>query len=134
VQPQVLPNTTDQQIRTSYLLQGIGALIAIALTLPILITDAQFLSSVNSGDIKKVQAVAYQWPKNVIRMNLVAQVFRNSGYPDIAIQIARDAVVVNPSNFDAWQELSLMPNLNPTEKIEVLERMQALDPYNLRTK
>ena len=126
--------TTDQQIRTSYLLQGIGALIAIALTLPILITDAQFLSSVNSGDIKKVQAVAYQWPKNVIRMNLVAQVFRNSGYPDIAIQIARDAVVVNPNNFDAWQELSLMPNLNPGEKIEVLERMQALDPYNLRTK
>ena len=126
--------TSDQQIRTNYLLQGIGALIAIALTLPILITDAQFLSSVNSGDIKKVQAVAYQWPKNVIRMNLVAQVFRNSGYPDIAIQIARDAVVVNPSNFDAWQELSLMPNLNPGEKIEVLERMQALDPYNLRTK
>lgn len=126
--------TNDQQIRTNYLLQGIGALIAIALTLPILITDAQFLSSVNSGDIKKVQAVAYQWPKNVIRMNLVAQVFRNSGYPDIAIQIARDAVVVNPSNFDAWQELSLMPNLNPGEKIEVLERMQALDPYNLRTK
>jgi hypothetical protein len=67
-------------------------------------------------------------------MNLVAQVFRKSGYPDIAIQIARDAVVVNPNNFDAWQELSLMPNLNPTEKIEVLERLQALDPYNLRTK
>jgi len=132
VEPKI--SKSDQQIRTSYLLQGIGALLAIALTLPILITDAQFLSSVNSGDIKKVQAVAYQWPKNVIRMNLVAQVFRKSGYPDIAIQIARDAVVVNPNNFDAWQELSLMPNLNPTEKIEVQERMQALDPYNLRTK
>jgi O-antigen ligase len=125
---------SDRQIRTSYLLEGIAALLAIILTLPILITDAQFRSSVNSRDIKKIQIVAYQWPKNVIRMNLVAQVFRTGGYPDIAIEIARDAVVVNPKNFDAWQGLSLIPNLNPSEKIEVLERIQALDPYNLRTK
>lgn len=123
-----------QQIRPSNFLGGLGALLAIVLTLPVLITDAQFRSSVNSGDIKKIKAVAYQWPKNVIRMNLVSQVFRIGGYPDIAIEIAQDAVVVNPQNFDAWQELSLMPNLNPSEKIKVLEKMQLLDPYNLRIK
>lgn len=127
-------NKNGEQIRPSNFLGGLGALLAIALTLPILITDAQFRSSVNSGDIKKIKAVAYQWPKNVIRMNLVSQVFRIGGYPDIAIEIAQDAVVVNPQNFDAWQELSLMPNLNPSEKIKVLEKMQLLDPYNLRIK
>lgn len=123
-----------KQTRPRYIREGLGALIAIMIILPVLITDAQFRSSVNSGEIKKIKAVAYQWPMNVIRMNLVSQVFRTGGYPDIAIDIARDAVVENPRNFDAWQELSLMPNLNPSEKIKVLEKMQELDPYNLRIK
>jgi hypothetical protein len=67
-------------------------------------------------------------------MNLVAQVFRNSGYSKIAIDIARDATKLNPRNFDAWQELYLMPNLEASEKAKVFEKMQELDPFNLRTK
>ena len=67
-------------------------------------------------------------------MNLVAQVFRNSGYSKIAINIARDATNLNPRNFDAWQELYLMPNLEASEKAKVFEKMQELDPFNLRAK
>ena len=127
------PNN-EKQIRTNFLIERFGAFLAIILTIPILITDAQFRSSVNSGDITKLQAVAYQWPKSVIRMNLVAQVFRNSGYSKIAIDIARDATNLNPRNFDAWQELYLMPNLEASEKAKVFEKMQELDPFNLRAK
>jgi O-antigen ligase len=132
--PEVKRNNNVEQIRTSPLLGSFGALLAIILTTPILITDAQFRSSVNSGNISKLQSVAYQWPKSVIRMNLVAQVFRNSGYSKIAIDIARDATNLNPRNFDAWQELYLMPNLEAGEKAIVFAKMQELDPFNLRIK
>jgi len=131
---EVKSNNYGEQIRTNPLLGSFGALLAIILTTPILIADAQFRSSVNSGNIAKLQSVAYQWPKSVIRMNLVAQVFRNSGYSKIAIDIARDATKLNPRNFDAWQELYLMPNLEASEKAKVFEKMQELDPFNLRTK
>jgi hypothetical protein len=131
---EVRSNNYGEQIRTNPLLGSFSALLAIILTTPILIADAQFRSSVNSGNIAKLQSVAYQWPKSVIRMNLVAQVFRNSGYSKIAIDIARDATKLNPKNFDAWQELYLMPNLEASEKAKVFEKMQALDPFNLRTK
>jgi len=131
---EVRSNNYGEQIRTNPLLGSFGALLAIILTTPILIADAQFRSSVNSGNIAKLQSVAYQWPKSVIRMNLVAQVFRNSGYSKIAIDIARDATKLNPRNFDAWQELYLMPNLEASEKAKVFEKMQELDPFNLRTK
>ena len=67
-------------------------------------------------------------------MNIVAEVFRRAGVPSIAIVVARDATKLNPKNYEAWEELSLMPNIEKSELDEVVNKMRALDPlnYNIR--
>jgi hypothetical protein len=50
--------------------------------------------------------------------------------PERSIVIAREAVVFNPMNFEAWKELSLQPNATEQERAEALATMKKLDPYN----
>jgi hypothetical protein len=50
--------------------------------------------------------------------------------PDVGIQIARDAVRLNPINFEALEELYLMPNISIQEKDMILNRLKYLDPLN----
>jgi hypothetical protein len=33
-------------------------------------------------------------------------------------------------NFEAWKELSLQPNATETERVQALEMMKKLDPFN----
>jgi hypothetical protein len=44
--------------------------------------------------------------------------------------IAREAVLFNPMNFEAWKELSLQPNATEQERAEALATLKKLDPYN----
>jgi hypothetical protein len=44
--------------------------------------------------------------------------------------IAREAVVFNRMNFEAWKELYLQPNATEQERADALATMKKLDPFN----
>jgi hypothetical protein len=44
--------------------------------------------------------------------------------------IAREAVVFNPMNYEAWRELYLQPNATQSERENALLTMRKLDPLN----
>jgi len=110
---------------------GLGFVLGLGVGLPLMVADATFRSTVQSGDVVKIEASARQWPQSVSRMTLAAQILREGKLPERSILIAREAVAFNPMNFEAWKELSLQPNATEQERTEALATMKKLDPYNL---
>jgi O-antigen ligase len=107
-----------------------GLIIGIALSLPQLINDAQFRSTVKVGDVIKIEKNLDQWPQSVIRMNLAAQLFIDGGFADRALIISQKAVRLNPGNFEAWEKIYLNPDSNENTKSQALLKMRELDPFN----
>ena len=109
---------------------GMGLIIGLGVGLPLIVADATFRSTVKSGDVIKIEESVRQWPQSVSRMTLAAQILREGNLSERSIVIAREAVVFNPMNFEAWKELSLQPNATEQERAEALATMKKLDPYN----
>jgi O-antigen ligase len=109
---------------------GMGLIIGLGVGLPLMVADATFRSTVKSGDVINIEASVRQWPQSVSRMTLAAQILREGNLPERSIVIAREAVMFNPMNFEAWRELSLQPNATEQERAEALATMKKLDPYN----
>jgi O-antigen ligase len=109
---------------------GLGLVIGLGVGLPLMVADATFRSTVKAGDVLKIEASVRQWPQSVVRMTLAAQILREGNLPERSIVIAREAVEFNPMNFEAWKELSLQPNATESERVQALETMKKLDPFN----
>jgi O-antigen ligase len=109
---------------------GLGLVIGLGVGLPLMVADATFRSTVKAGDVLKIEASVRQWPQSVVRMTLAAQILREGNLPERSIVIAREAVEFNPMNFEAWKELSLQPNATESERVQALETMKNLDPFN----
>jgi len=109
---------------------GMGLIIGLGVGLPLMVADATFRSTVKSGDVLKIEASVRQWPQSVTRMTLAAQILREGNLPERSIVIAREAVEFNSMNFEAWKELSLQPKATESERVQALETMKKLDPFN----
>jgi FtsH-binding integral membrane protein len=109
---------------------GLGLIIGLVAGFPLMVADAKFRSTVKSGDVLKIEASVRQWPQSVTRLTAVAQLLRQGDFPERSIVIAREAVELNPLNYEAWRELSLQPNATESERVQALETMKKLDPFN----
>jgi O-antigen ligase len=107
-----------------------GLIIGLILTMPFFIADTQFRSTVRSGDVNKIMAAVQKWPQSVENMNFVTSLFRQGGFPDQSLSIARKAVKVNAKSFEAWQQLYISPNATESERKAALAKMKELDPLN----
>ena len=121
-----------KSVKSSYstIAIGMGLIIGLGVGFPLMVADATFRSTVKAGDVLKIEASVRQWPQSVTRMTLVAQILREGNLPERSIVIAREAVEFNPMNFEAWKELSLQPNATESERVQALETMKKLDPFN----
>jgi O-antigen ligase len=105
-----------------------GMVTGLALSLPTFLIDADFKSSIVSGNIERMTMTAERWPQDIIRMNYISMVFQKNNLPDKAIRIARQSVIVAPDNFQAWKILYLLPNTPKSEKVQALVMMKKLNP------
>ena len=109
---------------------GLGLIVGLSAGLPLMVADATFRATVKAGDVLKIEKSVRQWPQSVTRMTLAAQILRAGNLTDRSIVIAREAVKINPMNFEAWKELSIQPNATESERDQALKIMKKLDPYN----
>ena len=112
---------------------AVGLPIAIVVALPLVIADAEFRSTVKSGDVLKIEENLDRWPQSVIRMNIASQIFSDGGLNDRALVISKKAVDLNPYNFEAWERIYLNPVTDSKLKLEALNNMKKLDPLNSRS-
>jgi O-antigen ligase len=112
----------------------LGLLSGLVIAFPLLRADAQFRSTVKSGDVIKIEQNLSQWPQSVIRMNIAAQIFIDGGLADRALVISKKAVELNPYNYESWEKIYTNPGVNEQDKSKALAQMKMLDPLNQKLK
>jgi len=121
---------TPKNDASEILVINLGLLIGVLLALPFFITDGQFRSTVRAGDVNKIMVAVQRWPQSIENMNFVTSLFRQGGFPDQSLVIARKAVKLESKNFESWQQLYLSPNATESERVTALAKMRELDPLN----
>ena len=101
-----------------------------AIAFPIVAGDISFKNALKVQDVNRIKSAAYKYPANVHTAGLVAEIFRLSNLSEIGTQVARDAVKMNPKNFEAWEELYQSKDISVSEKNYILSMMRKLDPLN----
>ena len=107
-----------------------GLIIGLVVSLPLILTDGEFRSTVKAGDVIKIEQNLERWPQSVIRMNVAAQIFIDGGFANRALTISQKAVKLNPRNFEAWEKIYLNPESDENTKAQALAKMRELDPLN----
>ena len=93
-----------------------------------LYADANFLSAIKLGDVEKVYAAATAFPLEVARINFVTQAFSTNKFPEQALKSARFGVEKFPNNYDTWDLLRQVTNLDSDRELAI-ENLKRLNPY-----
>jgi len=122
-----------EQVITSTLIAGVGAVIGLLIAAPPYSADAKWRTALASQDVAKVEAAlvpGYLNPANSYKYASAVQLLEDSKLSDLALKYAKIGVQFNPNNFDAWRLLYLISKSSPEEKALALENMKRLDPKN----
>lgn len=87
-------------------------------------------SAIQSGSVDKVIEAAFKEPRDPDRMNNLAAILGNGGYPEEALKIAKATVREFPTSFVGWRIISQINNASPLDKEQALKKMRELDPLN----
>jgi O-antigen ligase len=112
----------------NYSISLVALLVSMFFTIPQFLNDVEFRASIKSGDVLRIAAAASKWPQDVHRMNYISQLLRENKFENQALPVAREATEKFPSNYEAWEQLSLFSNLPQTERNNVDEKMKMLNP------
>jgi hypothetical protein len=93
-----------------------------------LYADGKLLSSLKSGDVERVYAAAVGFPLEVARVNYVTQAFSQNQLPELALKSAKFGVEEFPNNYDAWDLLRQVTNLESDRELAI-QNMKRLDPF-----
>jgi O-antigen ligase len=111
-----------------------GLVLGLSLTLPLVTSDANFRSAIESGDPYTIQKSAKERPLSIDRMIYAARILQEGNYPELSIEIVREAIAFNPQSFIAWAELSIQKNASTQERNLAKYRLKTLDPWNPKLK
>jgi O-antigen ligase len=112
----------------NYSISLIALFVSMFFTIPQFFNDVEFRASIKSGDVLRIAAAATKWPQDVQRMNYISQLLRENKFENQALPVAREATEKFPSNYEAWEQLSLFSNLTQTERKNVEKKMKILNP------
>jgi O-antigen ligase len=93
-----------------------------------LYADGKLLSSIKSRDLDRVYAAAVGFPLEVARVNFVTQAFSQNQLPELALKSAKFGVEEFPNNYDAWDLLRQVTNLESDRELAI-QNMKRLDPF-----
>ena len=108
----------------------LAALIGFILGVLPLQASASQRSAIASGKTDAVIAAAYEKPLDPSRMNVLAAVLANYGYPDEALTLSKKTVEIFPLSYDAWRIISQLEVASLADKANALQKMRQLDPLN----
>jgi hypothetical protein len=126
----IAPSAAVRTSSMEWVVGYLSVIIGLVVSLPLVLADGQFRSTVKAGDVIKIEQNLERWPQSVIRMNAAAQIFIDGGFADRALVISQKAVKLNPRNFETWEKVYLNPESDENTKAQALSKMRELDPFN----
>jgi hypothetical protein len=114
-------------------IRAIGIFLIITQTLFInsyLGSELKFKSAIEQGEVNNITEKLQSWPKRNDRYYIVTQLFEKGGFPDRALEIAKEATTYWPNNYEAWQLVYLATAATAEDKQIAVKKMLELDPLN----
>jgi O-antigen ligase len=122
-----------ENIFSSTLIAGVGAVIGLLIAVPPYSGDAKWRSAIASQSVVQVEAAlvsSYLNPMNSFKYASAVQLLESSKLHDLALKYSKVAVEFNPDHFDSWKLLYFITASTPEDKALALENMKRLDPKN----
>jgi hypothetical protein len=126
-------NKQSENIFSSTLIAGIGAVVGLLIASPPYSADAKWRSALSSQNVQKVEEAlvpGFLNPQNSYKYASAVQLLESSKLPDLALKYAKIGVEFNPDHFDSWKMLYFISKSSPEDKALALENMKRLDPNN----
>jgi hypothetical protein len=93
-------------------------------------SELKFKSAIEQGEVNNITEKLQSWPKRNDRYYIVTQLFEKGGFPDRALEIAKEATTYWPNNYEAWQLVYLATAATDEDKQIAVKKMLELDPLN----
>jgi hypothetical protein len=123
----------SENIFSSTLLSGVGAVIGLMIAVPPYSADAKWRAALASQDLLKIEQAlvpSYLNPANSHKYANAVQLLESSNLHDLALKYAQISVQFNPDSFDSWKLFYFISNSSAEEKVIALANMKRLDPNN----
>ena len=129
-----LPERRDyvaERISASAAMVGISGLFTgLALGLPLFLKDMQYKSALDSTRLEKVIEVSRTFPSNDLYLSQTAEILRSLNQGEVALQVAKEAITLNPRSFASWNLIFDLSLPESKEHQDAQEKLRALDPHN----
>ena len=116
------------KLKNSIFFLLIGLVLSLTLFGSVLFSDYRFKSAIDSRNANLIFNASMKFPTNVNRLNLTSKLFRDNQLFDLSLIVSKKSVEAYPNSFDAWYELSLLPNLSTNDKNLANSKLNLLDP------
>lgn len=109
----------------SLLAAALGGLVA----LPLYVVNADMWQGIKKQDIAIVEAAAYKWPRDVVRMSITAQMLNRVGKNQEALDLLEKAHDVDPQSVIPLKLIYDYLPSDDAKRIKIRDEIEKLDPY-----
>jgi O-antigen ligase len=109
----------------SLLAAALGGLVA----LPVYFVNADMWQGIKKQDIAIVEAAAYKWPRDVVRMSITAQMLNRVGKNQEALDLLEKARDVDPQSVIPLKLIYDYLPSDDAKRIKIRDEIEKLDPY-----
>ncbi len=109
----------------SLLAAALGGLVA----LPVYVVNADMWQGIKKQDIAIVEAAAYKWPRDVVRMSITAQMLNRVGKNQEALDLLEKAHDVDPQSVIPLKLIYDYLASDDAKRIKIRDEIEKLDPY-----
>ena len=106
-----------------------GLIIGFLLAFPFYNTNVKQQTAVNNKDADQYLSSALSWPRDSVRMSLLAERLISGGYYSQASTILNEALKVTPYSAIPLKVMLSFPSLDQDTKENILQKIKLLDPY-----
>jgi O-antigen ligase len=108
----------------------VGFVIGVLVGMPPYLASVKYKSSLETSNPTVIQEAAYIWPLDATRMIQVSITLNDNKLVSQGLEVAIDAAVAFPDNYEVWKALNGMQSATTEQKAEALAQMKRLDPLN----
>ena len=106
-----------------------GMITGFLFAFPLYNTNVKQQTAANNKNADQYLAAALTWPRDSVRMSLLAERLISGGYYSHASTILNEALKVTPYSAIPLKVMRTFPNLDQNSKDELLRKIKLLDPY-----
>jgi hypothetical protein len=106
-----------------------GLIIGFLLAFPLYNTNVKQQTAANNKDADQYLSSALSWPRDSVRMSLLAERLISGGYYSQASTILNEALKVTPYSAIPLKVMLSFPSLDQDTKENILQKIKLLDPY-----